>query len=114
MCGVLRREDETIPASRERFYEPRLGRPVVERPAQHVNRLVQSTIEVDERVGRPQPQPELLPSHHVTRVLEKRKEDLKRLVLQLHSGAPPAQFAGMRIERELAEMNQARHGTSGF
>ena len=47
-------------------------------------------------------------------MLEEGKEDLKRLVLQLHPGALPAQFAGQRIKRELAEMNQARHWALRF
>jgi hypothetical protein len=60
-------------------------------------------IEVDERVHRPELAAQLLSSNQFSRSFKQRREQLKRLFLELYLLAPLAQFPGAKIDLESTE-----------
>ena len=97
---ALDRSYESVSPMRERFDESRLVGVVPQHVAEPVDGLVETAIEVDKGVVRPELSCELLPRHQFARVLEQEQEHLQRLFLQLHPGTLATQLARARIDFE--------------
>src|SRR5512146_3508831 len=79
--------DEAVSASWQRFDEPRICSPVSQRISQLVNRGVQTVIEIDERVRRPQALPQVFARYDLARFLQQRHQHLERLFLHAQFSA---------------------------
>src|SRR5262249_32290811 len=84
----------------------RVGR-VAERRPDLTNAEVQTLIEVDERIRRPDFLPQLLPRDERARASEQHAEDLERLRRQTHAARTASQLSGPRVQREGAELNRS-------
>jgi hypothetical protein len=80
--GALDRRDETIPAARQRFDEPRGVSRVAEGIAQPFDRGVQTVLEIDEGLPRPETGAQLLACNELSGLFKQDCEDLKRLLLK--------------------------------
>src|SRR6266436_3050434 len=83
-------------------------RRVVQCLAQPVHSLVQTVVEIDKRVGSPQPLLKFLAGYEFSRALQQHSNHSKRLTLKNKSLAVVAQFGGLQIELELAQANLTR------
>src|SRR4029077_12568862 len=92
--------DEAIAATRQGFNEPRTLSQVAQRLAQFVDRRVQTVVEVDKRVGRPDAGTKLVPGYYFARVMEQDVENAKRLFLQLHPQTLLMKFPGTQVKLE--------------
>src|SRR5262249_40225669 len=82
---------------------------IAERQTQAIGGGVQAALGVDEDAGRPQPVPQLVACHHLTRPLEQGVQQPKRLPLQLQPHALFTQLAGPEVELEDAEAGNRSH-----
>src|SRR6266540_2704249 len=57
---LLDRRDQPVPAARNRFDEPRVLARILERIAKLLDRVVQTSVEVDERIRSPEPLAQLV------------------------------------------------------
>ena len=73
---------ESIALAGQRLDELRMVGGVTQRFAQVIHRLVESAIEVHERVRRPQTARQLFACDELARVFEQRKQQLQRLVAE--------------------------------
>ena len=64
-------------------------------------------IEVDEGVCRPEFAAQLLTANHLPRPFKQRRQDLKRLFLELYFLSPLAQFSGVKIYLERTETDNS-------
>ena len=100
------RSDESVAASGQGLNEPRhIGR-VPERVTQPANRGIQAVLEIDECLRRPQSLPQLLAGHEVAGTIEKRLENLKRLLGEIDPDAGLPQFARAQIQLERAKADE--------
>src|SRR5262249_20147857 len=90
-------------ASRERLDVARMLGGIAEHEAQPVDGGVQTAIEIDEHVGRPQLSLQLVACDQPPWVLEQDEQDLERLPLQLLIDAVPPQLARPGVELEGTE-----------
>ena len=88
----LNLRDESVPAARQRFDEPRILSRIVERFAQLPNGVVHADVEIDEGVGRPEPLPKLFARHQFASALEQHTQNVKGLVRKPDLEALPAQL----------------------
>src|SRR2546428_766632 len=105
---------EPVTAARQRFDEPRILGRVAQGFAQLSHGAVQSDIEIDERVGRPELLLQLLARHHSSGALEQQPQNLKGLVRKPDLQAMPAQLARLRVELEDPEPEDSRRRARGF
>ena len=98
------RRDEPITSPRERLDEPRTFCTVSECVAQLLDRGVETVIEVDNRVRRPQSFAQGFARHDLSRVLQEHRQHLKWLLLQLQLEAIAAQLARFNVDVEGPEM----------
>src|SRR5215813_440961 len=61
-------------------------------------------VEINERVLRPKALPQLFACDHVTRALQQRHQNLKRLHLQFEANAVPAQLSSVDVGFKLVEL----------
>jgi hypothetical protein len=101
------RSNEAIPSSRERLNED--GRPgrFAERITQPFDSGIQTVIEVDEGVCRPELAAQFLSGNHFPRSFKQRCQDLQRLFLQLYLLSPVPQFPGVKIDLERTETDNS-------
>jgi hypothetical protein len=109
----LHRRDKPVAAARQRLDESRILSRVAERFAQLPDCVVQSDIEIDERLGRPEMLPELLARDDFTWTGQQEPQNLKGLFRKPHLQAVSAQFTGLRVELEDAEADNSG-GRGGF
>ncbi len=96
---------EAIAASRQGLDVAwRFGR-IAKRLAQPLDGVVKTLLEVNKRVGRPDPLLQLIPGDDLARVLKQRLQDLKRLFLEFDLGALFVQLCALHIHFEHAEAN---------
>ncbi len=96
----LDRRNEPISSSRNSLDKRRfLGR-VAERLTRLSYGRVQTVLEIDERIGLPQPLAQFLASHDLTSPLDERKEDLTRVFLQANGSAIAVQLPVGSIQLE--------------
>ena len=72
------------------------------------HRAIQTLIEFDKGVRRPDAGTNLFATHDLTRILEQKLQDFQRLLLQLYFGALFAQFRALQIKLEYAELHNFR------
>ena len=97
------RGDEAVTAPSEGLHEPRaLGR-IAERGADLVDHRAQAVVEVDEGARRPEPLPQLVARHHLSRPLQEDLQHPERLLLELDAPAVLAQLARARVQLERSE-----------
>lgn len=101
--GWRDRGDETVAAAGERFDEARRFRRIAKRLAHFLDRGVEPVLEIDERVGFPQPFAELFAGDDLAGAREQRLEHLTRLLLQPHAAALVEEFPGAHVELEPVE-----------
>src|SRR5205814_8887156 len=92
--------DEAIAAAADGFDIPGRLRRIADRRPQLVDGIVQSVVEVDERIGGPEPEPQRLARDHLARPFEQRNQQLKRLFLQAQPAAAFPQFSRRGIDIE--------------
>ena len=71
--------------------------------AEFVDRLVDTLVEVDEGVVRPQPGAQFFPGDQFAGSVDQRTQDIERLALQLDAGPVFADFPGNEIDVEHTE-----------
>ncbi|HEY8549672.1 MAG TPA: hypothetical protein VIL35_06945 [Vicinamibacterales bacterium] len=98
---------ETVPAARQGLDEARGLGGVAERVAQPPDRGVQTMLEIDERVVRPETFPERFARHQLAGLFEQHREQLQGLLLEVEPRARLPQLAGTQIELEDAEPDQS-------
>ena len=103
-AAPMNRRDEPIASPRERLDEPRIFSTVAECLAQLLGRGVETVIEVDKRVRRPQPFAQGFARHDLSRALQEHRQHLKWLLLQLQFEAIAAQLARFKVDVEGPEM----------
>ena len=103
----LDRRDEAVAALGDRLDEAGPIRRVAEDVTQPLDRRVQAMLEVDERVGRPQPGAELVARHDLAGVLHQQLEDAQGLLRDGDEDAAPAQL-GPSAESSSNSANLAR------
>src|SRR5262249_51276055 len=97
--------DETVPAARQRLDEARAARLVAERLTQSGDGIVQTVVEIDERVRWPQPRSEVLALDDLIGMLEQNREQFQREPLNRDALAALPQFAGCDVEFEETEFH---------
>ena len=108
------RGDESIALAGQRLDELRVVGGIAQRIAQVIHRLVETAIEVDERVGRPQPPRQFFTRDELTGPLEQRQEQLQRLIAQRRPLSGISELAGVCIDGERPEAEDATGEPSGF
>src|ERR1700676_5578754 len=81
--GGIDGSEETISPARHGFDEPGILRRISKGVPQAANGGVQAVIEIDEGIRRPEPLAQLLAGHDFAGLLQKLREYLERLLLQL-------------------------------
>jgi hypothetical protein len=84
--------DKPIPASRQGFHKARIVRLIAQCVSQSINARVQSMLEIDKRIQRPQCRPQLIPSDQFPRVFQQHLQDLKRLSRQAQANPALSQL----------------------
>src|SRR5229473_2153235 len=82
--------------------------------AQLRHRRIESMVEINECVFRPETLAQLFARHHVLWTLQQRDQHLKRLQLQFEPRAVPAQLCGLKIGIKVGEAvfgNSSHAGT---
>ena len=74
--------------------------------AQALDRVIQSLIEINERVSRPDSPSELLPRDDLARMFQQHLQKMEGLLLELYLDALLAQLPGTQIHFEHAEANR--------
>ena len=74
---------------------------------------VHPVVEVDERVVRPEPPPQLVASDHLAWPFQQALEELERLLLEVHPHPRPSQVAGAHVQLEHAEPKHGRRRCRG-
>ena len=97
------RPDEAVPVPRHRLDEPGLIGRVVQRLAQLPHGAVQTHLEIDERLRRPQHAPKLVAGHYLAWTHQERSEDLEGLFGQTDLEAVPPKFPRLSVELEYPE-----------
>src|ERR1700687_2210750 len=101
------RSNEAIPSSSKRLNEDgRLSR-FAERITQPFDSGIQTMIEVDEGVRRPELAAQFLSGNHFSRSFKQRRQNLQRLFLELYSLSPLAQFPGVEIDLERTDTDNS-------
>ncbi len=99
------RRDEPIPSTRQRLDKRRRLGGITERLPEFLYRCVEAVLEVDERVGLPEPVAQILASDNIAGPVKERRQHLGRLLLQRHATAiVAAELAGRRIEYESGKL----------
>jgi hypothetical protein len=83
-------------------------RRITEGLTETVDGLVQTVIEVNEGVARPQLLQQLVARHDLAGPLDQSRQDLERLLAQPHADALLAQFARSAVDLEHAETHDRR------
>src|SRR5262249_17301762 len=98
--------DKSISAARNGLDPTRALAGVPEHLPKFVNGSIQAPIEIDERVGGPEPLLKLLPGYYLSRPFEQKQQHLKWLLLESEFDALPAQLTAMHLE----DTKTHRHG----
>src|SRR6266540_1161180 len=102
---LLDRRDQPVPAARNRFDEPRVLARILERIAKLLDRVVQTGVEVDERIRSPEPLAQLVTRDDFAGALQQDLQDPEGLFRQTNLAAGPAELAGLCVEGEIAELD---------
>jgi hypothetical protein len=86
---------------------------ITQRVAQVIHRLVETAVEVDERVGGPQPPRQFFTCDELARPLEERQQQLQRLVAQRRSLSAVGELASPRVDGECPKAENADGVRSG-
>ena len=105
--------NEPVATARNRFDKPRSVGRVAERVAQPVDHRVQTVLEVDERVARPEPLPEFLPRNEVPRAFEQKGEGPQRLFLKTDPLACLAELARAQMRSNTPNVMMGGAGVEG-
>ena len=103
--GAVQWRDEAVTASGQRFDETRIVGRVAEGLPDLADGGIQSVVEFDESVARPEAFVEFLARYDFARALDKRPQHLKRLFLQPDASPVLAQLARCRVKLEGAKSN---------
>lgn len=98
--------DESISFARVGFYVARLLGIVIQRPAQFLNRAVQTSFEVNEYIVPPQPLAQFFACHQLTGTIKQEIEHLKRLARQPYPLSVLAEFSPSAVDHVRAESNR--------
>ena len=74
---------------------------------------VEAVVEVNECISRPQAMAQIVASDDFSRLFQKQRQYLERLLLDLDLDAAPAEFAGVQVKFEDAKATRARRLGSG-
>src|SRR5215471_18833899 len=96
----LHRRNKPVAASWESLDEARVLSRLVQRFAQLPDGAVQPCIEIDERVGTPQPFAKFLTRHDVAGTIEQQTEDLEGLISETNLQAVSAQLTRCCVQLE--------------
>jgi hypothetical protein len=96
---------EPVAFARNGFHKAGSIRGVAKAFPQARNGGVQAVIEVDERVRRPETQPELFSSYDLARLFQQHAQNAERLFLQAHTSAVFAQFASAHVYLKMGKSN---------
>ena len=99
--------NEAISSSSKRLNEDGRFRRFAQRIAQPLDGGIQTVIEVDEGVRRPELAAQFLSGNHFSRPFKQRRQHLQRLFLELYLLSPLAQFPGVEIDLERTETNNS-------
>jgi hypothetical protein len=99
----VHRNHKSISSLGQRFDKPWRFRIVPESFADSVDGFVNSPVEIDHDIARPQAFLQFFPRDDLTRTLNQRRQGLKGLLLQLYFDAALTQLAGSQIDLEIAE-----------
>src|ERR1700730_17739841 len=86
---------------------------VAERVPEPADRSIETVVEIDKRVCRPQTGPELVASDDLARSFQQESENLEGLFLKPYPGSITAQFASPQIDFEDSELDHPRPVTAG-
>ncbi len=89
--------DEQIPARGDRLDIARVSGRIAESVTQFLHRAVQTVVEFDKSVPRPQQLAQFLTGHQLAGPFEQRSQDLKRLLTQADANAVLTQLACPRV-----------------
>jgi hypothetical protein len=101
------RSDKAIPTLSEGLNEDGCFRRFTQRLAQSLDGYIQTMIEVDEGVCRPELTAQFLPANHLAGPFKQCRQHLKWLFLELYPLSPLVQFPGMEIDLEGTETNNS-------
>jgi hypothetical protein len=104
----LHRRNKPVPAARECFNVSRRLGGVTEHLAKARNRIMQTMVEIDESVGRPNLGAQLLASDHIAGAIQNSGQHLQRLALQAQPYTVFPQLTGANIQFEVFEAQYAR------
>src|SRR5262249_18658742 len=90
--------DKSISAARNGLDPARALGAVPEHLPKFVNGSIQAPIEIDERVGGPEPPFKALPGYYLTGPFEQKQQHLKGLLLESEFDALPAQLTTMHLK----------------
>jgi hypothetical protein len=99
--------DEPVTSPWQGFHKARIVGRIAQRLPNFVDRLIQASVEVHEGISRPNRLLQILPRHHLARMPQQHRQDLKRLFLQLDLQPVLAQFASLEVEFESPEADDA-------
>src|SRR5215472_10539202 len=88
---LTQRRDEPVAAARHGLYVTRVFRGVAQGLPQLVDRDIEPVVEIDKRIGGPEPLAQLAEGHECTGALQQLKQDLKWLFLQGNPARSPAE-----------------------
>jgi hypothetical protein len=101
----VHRRQQPITASRYGFDEPWILGGVAQRIAQPADGGIQTVVEINVRVCRPQAPAEFFPRYYFTRMLQQNREDLKWLLLKADAGSVATQLARFHIHFKNTELD---------
>jgi hypothetical protein len=90
--------DKSVSAARDGLDPARALAAIPKHLPKFVNGPIQAPIEIDERVGGPEPLLKLFPGYNFSRPLEQKQQHLKWLLLDPEFDALPAQLTTMHFE----------------
>src|SRR3954454_17790439 len=99
----INRCNKSITVMRQSLHEGWFLGIVAQSGAQLIDGLVQTALEINEGVFRPELPAEFVPGYHFAGALQQKDQRLERLFLKIDSRALTAQLAGAGIDFERAE-----------
>src|SRR6266849_888652 len=105
--------DVAVTATGQRLDESRRISGIVQRLTQAVDGVVQTVIEINERVVRPEHLAEFIARDHVSGMFQQHRQNLKRLILQPDSSAVLEEFSCAEINGNRPEAGRLS-GPSGI
>ena len=107
-------KDKPVTTSTQRLHVLWLFGRIRQGIAKPPHRGVQSVIEINERIGGPQPRAHLFARNNLARAFQQHGKNLEGLVLDLYSAAIAAQFSGPHVHFKGTEAHNPRSITGHY